>query len=102
MEMTNNFDPNETKPDKEIKPVSCRVASFLDNKTDRIVYEEAVCEINRMRTHPDSNRKNLPELEESVQKLEEAVKEAPPSCRFAAEKEIRQIKDTLDACLFAE
>ena len=82
--------------DDGIKPVSCRVASFLDNKTDRIIYEEAVCEINRVRTQSVNEKKDISLLEESVLRLEEAVKKAPPSSRYFAEKEMDQVWAALE------
>lgn len=78
--------------DKEIKPVSCRVASFLDNKTDRVIYEEAVCEINRMNAQ---SQQDVSKLETAVVDLEKAVREAPPSGRYFAEKEMNRVKEAL-------
>ena len=83
--------------DKEIKPVSCRVASFLDNKTDRIIYEEAVCEINRANIRYDRDQKDISLLESSVEELEEAVSKAPSAGRYIAEREMSKVRDALTA-----
>ena len=79
----------------KIKPVSCRVASFLDNKIDRGVYEEAVCEINRANAQPQKELNDISTLEKAVTDLEKAVSEAPPSSRYYAEGEINRVRDAL-------
>ena len=81
---------------EEIKPVSCRVASFLDNKTDRITYEEAVCMINKANTrHPDE-RPDIGKLEESVKRLEEAVNDSSPG-RYVVEAEVKQVNEAMES-----
>lgn len=81
---------------EEIKPVSCRVASYLDNKTDRIIYEEAVCMINKANTRRPDERPDIGELEESVKKLEEAVKDSSPG-RFVVEAEVKQVNEVMES-----
>ena len=83
--------------DNEIRTVSCRVASFLDNKTDRIIYEEAVCEINRANIRHDRDQKDLSLLESSVEELEAAVSKAPSVGKYIAEREMSKVKDALAA-----